>query len=386
VILFAIELTISASDGFIEPDKTVMALENRLVGQQAKGAETTIGRVLPRRPAFGTQGRQVILWANYFTITASANTSLLKYTLKVEKVSKESGDKKGNKPEGTKKPENKEPKGKKLHTIIKSALEQIAKSVPYATEFKDQVITRQKLPFESEQTVKVSYTVENRHDEYNVKFDGPTTVDLPRLLRYMRDGQDPTADASYPKFPVEIDALSIITGHFARSAPDSAALGRSRYFPLHIEGETFELGHPEYNRIVRGYFQSARLATGRLLLNTNVSHGVFRPHGKVSALCEKFHGDYWSLHRSLTNLRARVEILSEDKDPKKIRIVEKAITGLAEPIRRGRGKGEDQNKLPIVKELGAKAKDVQFYIRAPAPAGVKPNAYCSVEEYYQKSK
>ncbi|KAI0408285.1 Piwi-domain-containing protein [Xylaria palmicola] len=356
--------------------QSVSALTSKMAQAKISAAQTPANAWFPRRPAFGTQGTPVILWANYFKLDASANIALLKYSLKVTRKDKHPNPK-------NKKQKGTEAKGRKLHSIIKAALDQVSGSKPFATEFKDQVISLEPFALPEDKVVLVPYHDEGKDDVYEVKFAGPTTVDLPGLFKYLRTMQDPSGDISFPKFEDAIDAISIITGYYARSNPDSSALGRSRYFPLTIEGEQFDLSAPEFNRIIRGYFQSARIATGRLILNANVSHGVFRPGGLVSTLVPKFltyqgNPDYFSLNKSLSKLRARCKILSENNDPKKTRIIQKVICGLAD---RNDGAKEDK---PKVAYFGAKAKDVQFRLRDPAPAGLQPNSYCSVAEYYKK--
>jgi hypothetical protein len=336
---------------------------------ESQSSQTAQDTWFPRRPAFGTQGTKVTLWTNYFKLDTSAKLPLLKYSLKVKR--KDKGAK------GERKP--RDPKGRKLHSIIKTALEKVAGTEPFATEFKDQVISLKPFSLPDDQVVIVPYHDEGKDDEYEVKFNGPTTVDLPGLLTYLRTMRDPAGDSSFPKFEDAIDAISIITGYYARSNPAAAALGRSRYFPLNIEGEQFALGYPEFNRIIRGYFQSARPATGRLILNANVSHGVFRPKGLVSGLVDVFNHDYYSLHKVLSKLRGECKVLSEDKK-KKPRIIQKVICGLAD-VRDGTGANR-----PKVAKVGANAREVQFYLQAPAPAGFQGNAFCSVEEYYKKSK
>ncbi|KAI1118279.1 ribonuclease H-like domain-containing protein [Nemania sp. NC0429] len=389
------------------PDPTITKLEDELI--RAKNVDTLSTKMaqvkisgehdvqditgwFPRRPAFGTQGNNVTLWTNYFKLDITAKVALLKYTLKVERVDKypkkekeEKGRKLQPKAKGknAKDDKNQGPKGRKLHSIITSALGQVTNSVPFATEFKDQVISLAPFKLPENNVVTVQYRDEGKDDVYKVEFHGPATVDLPALLQYLRTMHDTTGNVSFPKFEDVIDAISIITGYHARSNPAAAALGRSRYFPLQAPpDEKYDLNWPEYNRIIRGYFQSARPATGRIILNANVSHGVFRPKGLVSDMARTFRGDYDSLNKVLSKLRCRCKILSEDKDPKKSRIIQKVIYGLAQ-TRDGVGKDAEPNP-PKVSKNGANAKSVQFHLRAPAPAGLRGNAYTTVDEYYKK--
>ncbi|KAI8635585.1 Piwi-domain-containing protein [Xylariaceae sp. FL1651] len=365
------------------PDPVITKLEDDILKKQdasalttkmaqvqisaAQSSQTSAGTWFPCRPAFGTNGGKVTLWTNYFRLDMSAQ-ALLKYALEIKLV--ETKTKSGRKP--------KDPKGRKLHSIVSAALDQVGKTVPCATEFKNQVISLKPLALPANKVVKVPYRDEGRDDEYEVKFNGPTTVDLPGLLKYLMTMRDPSGSSSFPKFEDAIDAITIITGYHARSNEDASSLGRSRYFPLKIDGEQYPLGQPEYNRIIRGYFQSARPATGRLILNANVAHGVFRPKGLVSSLIEQHSYDLYTLHKVLSKLRGRCKILSEDKNPKNTRFVQKVICGLAEP-RDGTG----QNR-PRVPRPGATAKDVQFHLREPAPTGLQANSYCSVADYYKK--
>ncbi|KAI0864607.1 Piwi-domain-containing protein [Xylaria cubensis] len=357
------------------------SLTSKMAKVQISGNQSSKEIWFPRRPAFTDKGTDVALWANYFKLDVSAKKALLKYSLSVQRKDKHppvqnpvQKKTKGDKADG--------PKGRKLHSIIKSALDQVAKSVAVATEFKDKVISLEPLALPNDQIIMVSYQDEGKDDVYAVKFDGPTTIDLPGLLNYLRTMRDPSGDTTFPKFADAIDAISIITGYHARKNPAAAALGRSRYFPLTLAGEQDDLGWPSHNRIIRGYFQSARVATGRLILNANVAHGVFWPKGLVSEMVSNYKNrngtlDCQALNKVLSRLRAQCKVLSEDKN-KKPRFIQKVIYGLAD---RTDGTGQAR---PQVSGIGAKAKDVKFYLRAPAPAGLKSDALCSVAEYYKK--
>ncbi|RYO97065.1 hypothetical protein DL765_011363 [Monosporascus sp. GIB2] len=333
----------------------------------------------PCRPAFGTNGKEVILWANYFKLNVPAN-ELYQYAIEVTPVRKE----------GTK-AQPRDAKGRKLHYIVNMALERIGKGVPLVSEFKSQVVSLKPLSLPEDNTVTVNYTIENKDDQYNVKFNGPKFIDMPQLLNYLRTMRDPTGDTSFPKFPSAVDAISVIIGHSARASAAVASIGRSRYFPLDRDDQRFSLGPIDFNTVIRGYFQSARPATGRLLLNANVTHGVFRPAGRVSDLMKDYDlrdsGSLHNLHKCLSKLRARVTFLPEKgtsgKKGKKpsgmARTGEKTITGLAT-----RYDGSSGEPKPKVANSGAGPHGVQFYLRAPAPAGLPADAYISVADYFEK--
>ncbi|RYP84879.1 hypothetical protein DL769_001073 [Monosporascus sp. CRB-8-3] len=378
------------------PEKAITELEDKILKEhlgtlaitgrmsklqvsETKKKEPSSENYFPCRPAFGTNGKEVILWANYFKLNVPAN-ELYQYAIEVKPVKKEG-----------KKAQPRDATGRKLHYIINMALERIGRGVPLVSEFKSQVVSLKPLSLPDDNTVTVKYTIENKDDEYNVKFNGPTFIDMSQLLNYLRTMRDPTGDTSFPKFSTAIDAVSVIVGHSARASAAVASIGGSRYFPLDRDDQKFSLGPTDFNAVIRGYFQSARPATGRLLLNANVAHGVFRFAGRVSDLMKDYDlrdsGSLQNLHKCLSKLRARVTYLAEKgtsgkkgkKTPGVARIGEKVISGLA--TRFDGSSGEPKPKVP---NSGSGPRDVQFYLRAPAPAGLPADAYISVADYFEK--
>ena len=362
---------------------------SKLQVSSSKSADSSTDNYFPCRPAFGTNGKEVILWANYFKLGLGVN-DLFKYSVEVKPVKKE----------GTK-AQPRDAKGRKLHTVVKTALEEVGKGIPLVSEFKSQIVSLKKLPLPENGTVTVKYTIEGKDDEYQVKFNGPQDIDLSKLLSYLSTMKDPTGDTSFPKFETTIDAVSVIIGHSARASDKVSSVGRSRFFPLDRADQIFSLGPNDFNSVIRGgpndfnsvirgYFQSARPATGRLLLNANVSHGVFRIGGPAPEVMKKFSlpTDLQTLHKCLARLRARVTYLADagssgkkGKKPSGVaRVGEKGIAGLAT---RFDGTGEHKPKMST---SGAGPRDVQFWLRAPAPAGLKAETYITVSDYFEKSK
>ncbi|OAQ57516.1 hypothetical protein VFPFJ_11746 [Purpureocillium lilacinum] len=80
-----------------------------------------------------------------------------------------------------------------------------------------------------------------------------------------------------------MDALNVVFGYGPRSNLDQiSAIGSERYFPFGAGKAIANVFHDGRALIAsRGFVHSARLGTGRLLLNVNVTHGIFRPSGKV---------------------------------------------------------------------------------------------------------
>ncbi|KAH7012525.1 ribonuclease H-like domain-containing protein [Microdochium trichocladiopsis] len=265
-------------------------------------------------------------------------------------------------------------------SIIKSALSQIAHGHPLVTEFKNQVITLKPLPLPSNNIVLVDYTLEGHDDQYEVKFNGPLDVDLSALFRYLTTMNDPTGSKSFPKYEDVIDALNVIMGHSPRGNSEIASIGRSRFFPIDEPTLRTERQGLGWNEAIRGYFQSARPATGRLLLNANVSHGVFRPAGPaINLFTQAALYNMHTLHKNMSELRARVTYLGDKGETK--RVLVKIIQGLASPYT---AKGKVA-KPPKVKRLGATATEVEFYLTGPTGStGLAPNRYYTVAEYFQR--
>ncbi|KAM0474086.1 hypothetical protein ACHAPX_007800 [Trichoderma viride] len=298
-----------------EPDAEITKLENQIVATQSsslaaltsqmgklnvKGKGGKGGKAappsdmitqFPPRPAYGSNGRPVTLWANYFKVNLKLD-SFYKYTMNTKKVASASTSepKKGAKA-GT---GEKEVKGRELLFVIKAVLAKFLeedKKFVGATEFKDALITLKPITLaENPMTVQVPRSEgSDEMDSYTVEFHGPNEIrvdDMKKYLTSMADGPAGADAISFPRFPEVVDALNIILGHKPRSDHiKTAAVGSSRFFPFGDDKIIKELNQNwRALAAARGYFQSARLATGRVLLNANVTHGVFRVSGPMTQI------------------------------------------------------------------------------------------------------
>lgn len=331
----------------------------------------------PCRPAFATKGVEVVLWANYFQLRIKEQP-LYKYQLEVKPVEKED-----------KKQQGREAKGLKLMKIIRRALSSFGSKNVLATEFKNQVITLKPLPLLADKTVVVDYTDEGHEDQYQVKFNGPFNVDLAALFQYLRTMKDPTESNAFPKHEDIVDAINVIMGHGPRNNDLVAAIGRSRFFRL--DAASTEIQYLGWNQAIRGYFQSARPATGRLLLNANVTHGVFRASGPVKNLMQKHLRNLTDVRalrdfeKNISKLRANVTYLADKGATGKMgerRTVVKVIKGFASPNARG-----SDAKPPRIARMGASASEVEFFLTGPTVSTNLPsNRYYTVADYFKQRK
>lgn len=357
--------------------------------------------LLPGRPGLGTNGERIVLWANYFKMDAKV-AYLYRYDLRVShtKMSEEEGEpaKKKVKAEGNEDANNgkREVKGNKLAKLIELALGQLPRNSVVATEYKQQLITKEKLELPADGHVPVTLVEPNRKDEtWFVRFDGPSTINVQGLMDYLKLTEKDN-DGVFPKYPEEIDALGVVLGHTPRSNAGTAAVGRNRFFAVDSTKDGQKMNPKSYIEILRGYVQSVRPATGRLLLNTNVTHGVFRKETRLEDLFrmnDVAHlntrgGDpktLVELHKLLSKTRIRCKIPADDGQ---LYVSERGAAGLA---RVGDG-GKEEKDRPMFKpnsgRFGCPAT-VKFYLRPsdkPPPPGLVYDSWVKVDDYYRASK
>jgi hypothetical protein len=377
--------------GILDPKASISQVASKMADLSTKDA------ALPVRPRFGQGGTPVTLWANYFRMRPTVK-SLYKYDLHIatKRVTKKqaeaakreaSASGKANQPQsgGGQAGDNKGPRGKKLEKIIQRALAQLGNAV-VATEYKQQLISLEKLRLPEDNIMQIDLVEPPRRPEtWFVRFDGPVSLDIDGLMTYLRTLEDPGKEAVFPKFPDEIDALGIVLGHTARASRDTAAVGRSRFFA--VDNARKEAA-PQMSRgslleILRGYVQSVRPATGRLLLNTNVTHGVFRTEGLLSKLFEDL--GLVNVHRpdelspaERRTLEARLESAHKILGKARIRCkvpgekieIERTMAGLATTRD---GKDDDPRPMFQYRSFGfASPATVKFHLRPPSQAGAAP--------------
>ncbi|KAI3545869.1 piwi domain-containing protein [Colletotrichum filicis] len=359
-----------------QPDRGTIELENRIIkAHQSQDAQlfkkmssmtltdANSAALMPRRPAYGTKGKKVILWANYFHLTVNPD-AVWRYNLEVrkgetkEKESTPKGKGKGKEKAqpggggsssgggGSDGPPSSIP-ARKLKIILQAALEELKKLEPnaiLATEFKSQLISLKKLKL-AVNPIKVILRQENsdRSESYLVKIVGETAAPLKEMKEYLQtmiDKSDPD-EANFPRFAASVDALGVILGYTARKNDQVTAIGKGRFFPWGQGSTSHQLGQQDPLTAIRGYFQSVKLGTGSMLLNVNVTHGVFKMPVSIRDLClwsqvDVFQRSPADATRNITRLRAlskflartRVEIKFKDAKGQEI-TRKKTVLGLA---------------------------------------------------------
>lgn len=225
--------------------------------------------------------KAVKLYANYFQLIADKTVEVSKYNFTIL-GGRELRE---------------EIKGASARQIFKSALIALRISPhEYATDYKQQIVTLNPLTLpEDERQLTVDGCV--------VKFGNPVQVRLD------------TSVSGTPSQDV-IDCLNLIIGQYRRGETTTmATIGRHRFFPRSEKkfsaennlGDLFETTIPEMLSVSRGFFQGVRPAVDQLLLNVNVTFGVFRPHGEIRDLYRFLNNRY----HLADNPGRRIEVLSQ---------------------------------------------------------------------------
>lgn len=238
--------------------------------------------VLPTRPSFVAERKNAVkLYANYFSLSVANDVNVYKYNFTIL---------------GGRNQQD-EIKGASATQIFRSTLPllQISRT-KYATDYRRQIFTLDLITFPDDER-KFSM------DNCIVKFDNPVKFRL---------------DTSVSGTPSQdmIDCFNLILGQQCRRNPLSmATIGRHRYFPRSAKmfsdkddlGDVFETAIPEMISVSRGFFQGVRPAVDHLLLNVNVTFGVFRPHGVIKDLYGLLKGE----HELFGHPGRRIQVLAQ---------------------------------------------------------------------------
>jgi len=425
-------------NGIPQPDPAITKLEDTYIQNYAGDITSKLGKLslsdkpefFPHRPAFGTEGNPVTLWANYFPLNIKKNTPLYQYSIRVldKKVTKEQaeavdvarspqpqkgkGKGKGKGKEDSQKPAPpKEAKGQKREKVIQQALSGFPPHT-VTTELKSQVVSVGPLKLPPDNIIEVTLAeAGSKSETWFVYFDGPQSMDLTGLVRFVEEQGDKGSEDVFPKYQAEINSLNVVLGHTPRSDPNTEVVGRSRFFALDKGRAEASLQlQSQLIDILRGYVQAVRPATGRLLLNVNVTHGIFRKGITLDKLFksmgltglndpdklsdQKLKHDLVRVNKVIS--KARIQCMVPDVNGKLIP-VERTIAGLATtkdgPKKRGKDEKDEGNRpefffpdFPYTSPA-----TTRFLLRPPKtprdpPKGLKYGDKVTVEAYFKASK
>jgi eukaryotic translation initiation factor 2C len=365
------------------------AVVEQLERKQSIQKKTPLEPRMPQRPGFGTQGKAVLLWANYFHLTDYGELVLYRYSIEVSGY------------QGSR-----VPTGKKLKRVIQLLIEDhLAQySGEIVTDFKSNLLCKTEIELEEEYIV--TYRSEDEDDaqpnakSYQVRLQPTGMITVSELMDYLTSTQASQLFGSKEEI---IQALNIAVGHYPKAARHIASIGANKHYNMNAAtSEGFDLGAGLM--AIRGFFVSVRTATARILVNVQVKHGAFYNDGPLEALMHAFLSQNGPNNVKLGNFLKKLSvdvthITRQNRSGQRIARI-KAIMGLATP-----GDGRGQEHPPIVPTIGAGSKDVKFFIDGAAPktpkkkgkgkqkAGSSATAgpstsggYISVYDYFKQSK
>lgn len=366
---------------------------------------------MPPRPAYGTEGTPITVYANYVQLTPRADLELYMY------------DVKDIQPEVV---------GRKCTQVIRLLVNEAAELAPYrddmVTDFKSTLISRTELDLPADVVVEVTYKNEgedaptDRAQVYKVPVKFIKKLTVGELMAHLTSTNP--ADQYAHKLDM-IQGLNIFLKHYAKTSNNLATIGTSKTFATGASGaahvDIMPLG--QGLNAVRGFFTSVRAATNRILVNINVSHGAFYQEGLLTNLIRAFSqqpfgrpASLGAIEKFIKRLRVRTTHLKEKKNRHgELVIRAKTIHGLAKPHRPK--KGAVVENPPMVDKYGAGPKGVQFWLReqaqpssaaavpgaasektpkkgkgkgkpqpaGPAPAGAGAGRYISVYDYFKNT-
>ncbi|KAF2105445.1 putative RNA interference and gene silencing protein [Lophiotrema nucula] len=306
----------------------------------------------PSRPGYGTKGTKVELTANYVELLPPSNMILHRYDVQIS-------------PEAA---------GRK-HSRLVQLLLQSAELAPYqgnlATDFRSTLVSKTKFP-RDETIIEVHYRSEGEDEPaagattYKVRVLYTKTSSVGELINYLNSTN---LGQSFGDKQELTQALNIFLNHYAKSANNLATIGSTKSFSLNQNAARGDLGSGL--EVIRGFFSSVRIATCRILVNINVSHGAFYHPGPLPALMNSYgvHNTV-ALERFLKLVRVQTTHLPVKRNKANEVIPRvKTIFGLAR-----KDDGYRMAHPPRVKQHGAGAKDVEFWLDGESSSSGAPKA------------
>lgn len=358
------------NENFPPPNTMVTDVENSFMSQKSMLSGSMAGMSVtedfPERPAYGTKGKPVVLWANYFELTTSKNLSVYRYHLSVVP----------------------EAKGRKLKRIIELLLLD-SRLKGCATDFKSILIGRKILP---DTVVDIAYRSELEDDPqpntkpYRVEIKRTGQIEVGALMDHLKSIQPDLNFRPEKKLQI-IQVLNVLLGHYPQSNSSTATIsGNKHYFyGANPTGQGPRAEHVDLGgglSALRGYFRSVRQGTARMLVNINVSHAVFFRPGPLVELIEIFKNTYgqnlFLLEKFLKKVRVETTHLPAKKNKAGQTIPRiKTIIALA-----SQNDGTSLPHPPKVAKFGASPRDVKFWLDLGDKK--KPAREVTVAEFFEK--
>lgn len=318
----------------------------------------SIGDRLPIRPGYGTKGVKVELTANYVELLPPSDIQLYRYSIQI-------------------KPEPARRQHFRLVELLLQSEELAPQRDELATDFRSTLISKMKLS-SNDFIVKIQYRAEGEDEppagaaHYAVQVAYTTTLHMSDLMNYLASTN---LDERFEEKSVWEQTFNIFLNHYAKATKTLVAIGTSKSFSLSQLTGRADLGSGL--QVLRGFFSSVRIATGRVLVNVNVSHAAFYHAGPLPMLMNSYGvRSTTALERFLKLVRIQTSHLPEKRNKAGEMIPRlKTIFGLAR-----KDDGHGMAHPPRILHHGAGAKDVQFWLEGDASAGSNSAAKAATEK------
>lgn len=254
-----------------EPSAKITSLEDKSLKVTTETAlkQLSLDHKSPARPAYGTKGRKINLWTNYFELYPDRDFQFFKYDCQFI-------------PESGKKSD--EPKGPKRARCLELLMKELPQ-VPMVSDYGSTILSTQTMGLTEKQYL-IKYFAENndgpddRSPQYTatVQYTGPLSFET--LLTYL-ESTDMSLEKDDSKQSI-IQAMNIMLSHDMKANKSvlmkKTSGSKNKYFPVNRSGPGANLIEQQILNTgleaFRGYFMSVRAATGRILLNVQVQHAV----------------------------------------------------------------------------------------------------------------
>ena len=319
----------------------------------------TNDKSLPRRPGYGTQGRKVVLWANYFELKAPRDTAVFRYSIEIKAEQSDRAI-----------------PGKLAKRVIQLLIEDHLKPMGHDvfSDFRTTLISRSSIDLTTD-IFHVVYRAEEEDEppenpkRYLVRIQQSGTLSLAGLLDY---STSTSISSLYDTKQEVIQALNIIIGHHPKTQPTTLTVGKR----IHTSTTADQANRTSLGaglEALRAFAFSARAATERILVNVQIKNLPFYETGPLQVVVGRF-SDYNRPSPSILATflkRLSIELTHIKKVNRKGKRIPryKTIIGLATTAD-GRGLAHP----PKIASYGAGPKDVQFWLEEDGSSSSKPAA------------
>ncbi|KAJ5504057.1 hypothetical protein N7463_006931 [Penicillium fimorum] len=340
------------------PSSRVQDFEDQYAAESAK--VRPVFNTLARRPGYGTQGRSIVLRANFFPMEFKPGIIFHSYRLKIKP----------------------EPKKGQQKFILESMLRKypLFKKIGVATDGATEIVTTELLPKDSPSFICSMSNGDGHGSGSSKNYTGPWEATL--NLEHSYSPADMIAAARDINLREELKdeapslrVLNILMSAYPFKDPGVCIIGkgRNKFFRMDRGKQSMDMrGGAE---AVRGFFSSVRVCAGRIMINLNVSHGAFFTPGPLTKLLEEFmiiyKYDGELLSRWLRGLKVYAKHLSPRENGAGLQEKPiKSILGIASP-----NDGCGSSHPPVVPHLGSSASSVKFWKE-------DDKKYISVTDYF----